>query len=248
MTGFLVSVRNAVEAAAAVAAGVDLVDVKEPRRGSLGPADGATVRQVVATAARAVPVSIALGELTELHLPLAAELCLDVQFAKLGLAGCADLPDWRVRWARVLDTLPPHVGRVAVFYVDWPLAGAPQPAAVFEAAAALGCRAALVDTFDKRAGGLLEHWSLDQIQRWIADAHSLDMQTVVAGSLTPASLTHVLPLAPDYVAVRGAACHAARTGAICRDRLDELVSLVRRFNERLPNDLPAAAANKTDLA
>ena len=38
MTGLLVSVRSASEARVALAAGVDVIDVKEPNRGSLGAA------------------------------------------------------------------------------------------------------------------------------------------------------------------------------------------------------------------
>ncbi len=41
MTRLLVSVRSAAEAEIALSAGADLIDVKEPSRGSLGAADPA---------------------------------------------------------------------------------------------------------------------------------------------------------------------------------------------------------------
>jgi hypothetical protein len=75
MTRLLVSVRNAWEAGEALAGGADLIDVKEPRRGSLGAASPATwldVRQALSRAALkeepqtgSVPLSAALGELLE---------------------------------------------------------------------------------------------------------------------------------------------------------------------------------------
>src|SRR5207244_7336185 len=46
MTGLLVSVRSAAEAETALAGGADVVDVKEPRRGALGPADPSVWKQV----------------------------------------------------------------------------------------------------------------------------------------------------------------------------------------------------------
>ena len=47
MTRLLVSVRDALEARVAMGAGVDLIDVKEPRRGSLGRASNSVVAAVL---------------------------------------------------------------------------------------------------------------------------------------------------------------------------------------------------------
>jgi uncharacterized protein (UPF0264 family) len=66
MTRLLVSVRNAAEAAVALRAGADLIDIKEPAKGSLGAPTNQTVEEVVTTVAGAVPVSVALGELRDL--------------------------------------------------------------------------------------------------------------------------------------------------------------------------------------
>jgi uncharacterized protein (UPF0264 family) len=63
MTRLLVSVRDAAEARAVLDAGAHLIDVKEPRRGSLGAADGRQVADVLNTVAGRVPVSAAMGEL-----------------------------------------------------------------------------------------------------------------------------------------------------------------------------------------
>ncbi len=56
MTGLLVSVRDAEEAADAVAAGADLIDVKEPRGGSLGATSPAVMAEVVRSVAGRRPV------------------------------------------------------------------------------------------------------------------------------------------------------------------------------------------------
>jgi uncharacterized protein (UPF0264 family) len=63
--GLLVSVRNELEALEALAGGADVIDVKEPTRGSLGAADASTIAEVVyAVNGRAI-VTAALGELIE---------------------------------------------------------------------------------------------------------------------------------------------------------------------------------------
>ena len=47
MTRLLVSVRSVEEAEAALAGGADLIDVKEPTRGSLGRADDAVIAAIL---------------------------------------------------------------------------------------------------------------------------------------------------------------------------------------------------------
>ena len=46
LPGLLVSVRNVTEALTALEAGADVIDVKEPTRGSLGAADSATLAAI----------------------------------------------------------------------------------------------------------------------------------------------------------------------------------------------------------
>ncbi len=69
MPQLLVSVRNAAEAIAAVEGGADIIDVKEPNRGSLGCAAPAVIREIGAVVRGSLfsqrPLSVALGELTE---------------------------------------------------------------------------------------------------------------------------------------------------------------------------------------
>jgi uncharacterized protein (UPF0264 family) len=232
MTGLLVSVRDAAEARLAVEAGVDLVDIKEPRRGALGRADDSTIRQIVAAVGGqagtlCVPISVALGELVELA-PAAALPDWDgIRFAKIGLAGCGPAADWPARWGATFARMPVDVGRVAVVYADWQAARAPQPDEILRVARRLNCSAALVDTFDKRGGGLVDLWTLEQIESFIARARELGLLAVVAGGLNGANIPAIASLAPDYVAVRGAACAGERSGSLSRLRVEELVELVR---------------------
>src|SRR2546421_8597639 len=96
--GLLVSVRSAVEAVAALHGGAALIDVKEPRRGSLGRAEDATIAAVVACIAGRVPVSAALGELVEPEsVPYAGS---GLAFMKWGLAGVVAAGNWQLRLRR----------------------------------------------------------------------------------------------------------------------------------------------------
>ncbi|MBS0207550.1 MAG: (5-formylfuran-3-yl)methyl phosphate synthase [Planctomycetes bacterium] len=227
MTQLLVSVRDAVEAERALRGGAALIDVKEPAHGSLGAASIDTVRQVAAAVAGRVPLSVALGELRDVagDAPLPAWPA-GVGFAKLGLAGLAERSDWQLGWGRTLVTWPALVTPVAVAYADWQQAGAPSPQAILDVGAALGCGALLLDTFDKSRGRLLDYLSLDALLPIVRAARHRELLVVLAGSLRLEDVDLLLPLAPDYLAVRGAVCHGDRN-----DTLDE--QLVAQWCERL---------------
>jgi uncharacterized protein (UPF0264 family) len=142
MTRLLVSVRDAAEAVDAVAAGADLIDIKEPRAGSLGAAAPETIAEIIRVVAGRRPLSVALGELAtgfvDSHL-----VALEIQFAKLGLAGCATRATLAADWQRALSQLLTGTAPVAVVYADWQRAEAPPPETVINSGfrAVAACRA-----------------------------------------------------------------------------------------------------------
>ena len=201
MTKLLVSVRDAAEARAALDAGADLIDVKEPRRGPLGSADPTTIAAVLDAVAGRVPVSAALGELLDWHDTAAHDTLSGLAFAKFGLSSCAKQSSWEAAWRRAIGRLPRGVRGVAVVYADWQRAAAPTPQAVLANAEAVGCSAVLVDTFDKAGGSLLRHWSLAEVERFVSAAHTRGLLAVVAGGLDSMSVGQVATVQCDYVGV-----------------------------------------------
>ncbi|HUY90609.1 MAG TPA: (5-formylfuran-3-yl)methyl phosphate synthase [Pirellulales bacterium] len=239
MTRLLVSVRSVDESREALAAGVDLIDFKEPRRGSLGPVDASLAAEMVQAIAGRAPVSMACGELAHSSpsgrgwaRAASPQFCLQppagVSYAKLGLAGCATRADWPRCWADWIAGLPPGAAPVAVAYADWNAAAAPPPDEVLRHAAALGCRAVLVDTFDKTGGDLLRYFSAADLSRFAGDVRERSMLSVFAGSLSWRSLPEVLDAAPDYVAVRGAVCSGSRDAALDAGLVRQWVERIRR--------------------
>ncbi len=226
MTKLLVSVRDAQETRVALDCGADLIDLKEPARGPLGAVEPSVAEDCLRTVAGRVDASLALGELLDFDTsgqppPRGAS------FAKLGLAGCSMCPDWPSRFARVHADFLVGIGAVAVVYADWRKAHAPSPAEVLDHAPRLACRAVLVDTFEKSAGGLLDLWALDELAAFVSSVRRTGMLVVLAGSLDEQAIRRLLPLEPDYVAVRGAACKGGRNGQLDAGRVRRLAALVR---------------------
>lgn len=233
-TKLLVSVRNLEEALLAAAAGVDIVDLKEPSAGALGGADVETWQAVAAALGGQTMLSAACGELRELAVApgtrattLARQLPRVMRYAKLGLAGCADHPEWRTTWLSVQRELSDGTDLVAVAYADHARAESPAPAAV--AAWAIEARAPvmLVDTYAKAGGSLLDWLSVAELKALLKKLREAGIQSVLAGSLSEQHLPTVFALAPDYIGVRGAVCDGARTNALDPAKLARMVELFR---------------------
>jgi uncharacterized protein (UPF0264 family) len=232
----LVSVRNATEAGLAAACGADIIDVKEPSRGSLGAAEPSVVEEIVGQWGHR-----ALGEMIgwSVDAPLATRwrrlasqwAGKGLTFLKVGLSASA-AGDWRAGWARAVSWQPPEIARVAVVYADWHRARSPAPAAVLSEACELGCRAVLIDTHAKDRGTVLDIWTVDELDRWIARIHRCGAVAVVAGSLSGDQFPLVARLRPDVVAVRGAACRGGRTGQLCGKRLRALIDRLEQACRR----------------
>lgn len=241
----LVSVRSADEAEAALAGGADLIDIKEPDRGPLGPADASVIAAVMHTVAGRRPISAACGELISgigaFRFPLTtnpsalkesgndASAMLDrwPAFLKWGLAGCHPEHDWRGRLQQLDATTQKQGSQMVIAaYADWEPAQAPPLTDVIEFA----CRkhsVLLIDTWDKTAGrSLLAYLSRQQLAAICRRCHAEGIRLALAGSLNHADIQELLPLQPDWFAVRGAACRDGRHGRVCAERVGCLARLI----------------------
>jgi uncharacterized protein (UPF0264 family) len=234
VTKLLVSVRNIAEAEAALAGGADVIDVKEPRRGALGPADPEVWEQIRTLIGRRAVVSAALGELLSDPVEALARRTAGLRFAKIGLAGCQAERGWVARWLAMTRALPPRVAAVPVAYADWAAADAPAPSVALTLASHLPARLLLVDTFDKASGTLLAAICRESLLELVDYARQLHVRIALAGSLDAAAIEELLPLAPAYIGVRGAACRGGRSGTIEIARVKSLARLVQGRREMAP--------------
>jgi uncharacterized protein (UPF0264 family) len=224
MAELLVSVRSVAEAAAALAGGAALIDVKEPRHGSLGRAADSTIRAIRSRVGDRRPVSAALGELVDRPAPLPD---VELTYAKWGLSRCLDLSDWPVRLLRTAQ----QQGRrqaVAVSYVDWRLARAPRPGDLCDFACRHGWGVLLLDTWKKNGPTLLDWLCVAEIDRFCRRCRQAGVRVALAGSLGPVEIQRLQEVQPDWFAVRGAVCRKnCRTNAVDAGRVRSLVQLLQ---------------------
>src|SRR5262245_25443491 len=214
-SGLLISVRSADEVAAALAGGADLIDVKEPAKGPLAPAEAEVVAAVIQAVKRKVPVSAALGEwspnaLTEAHWHL--ELKLD--YVKWGLANYSPSPGWGEDLLDTRRQLPVGMEMVAVAYADWERAKSIPPAELVKFAKRFRFKAFLLDTWGKDGKTLLDFMKPADVIELVESLKRVYITVAVGGSLRPEHAKQLKAAAPDYFAVRSSACAAGKRDGV----------------------------------
>ncbi len=230
----LVSVRSLDEAVEAIDGGCDILDVKEPGRGSLGMADPRVIVEVAEFAGSLGRASsAALGELREWPRPeLAGAAWPRLDFAKLGLAGMAADRGWQRKWCDLRDELNVTSQWIAVAYADAEACEAPSVEAVVEAAVATRCAGMLIDTWNKSRGDLLEQMDVTRLQWVRRRTREAGLLLGLAGRVTVDGLPRVVALKPDVVAIRSAAClEGQREQAVDSGRVALFAERLRKARE-----------------
>jgi hypothetical protein len=220
----LVSVRDAEEAAAAVAGGADIIDVKNPDEGPLGAQPPRVIKAIVRAVPPEIPVSATIGDCalpgTGALAALGAALC-GVKFVKVGLGAAPTEATVR----RLLEALRAAIessgadtGLVACAYADAERVGSIDPVVLPDLAApfAHGC---LIDTALKNGRSLFECLAEPAIARVIQRCRDRGLFVALAGSLRRAELVRARHLGADIVGVRAAACTGGRLGRISREQV-----------------------------
>ena len=230
----LVSARSAIEAEWVIESGAKWLDLKEPEHGSLGRPKLETILELTRMEiASDVHISVAGGELAEWPFELDESLAaiLPLRFhLKLALANCNG-KKWQETAERISRSLKHPSQLILVHYADTTEACSPDWTDVIEAARSLECRYVLIDTHNKRTGGLLDHRSIDQLQESIQLAHDVGLSVALAGSLKLNQLELLTHLGAEWLGVRGALCQTnERTSSLCRDKLTKALSLFSTYS------------------
>lgn len=222
----LISVRDAEEARIASAAGADIIDVKEPRKGSLGRASAGILQEIAKSIPQNQPLSIALGEWYEPA--MTTPLPISTRWAKVGWAHGvqAAAVDWL---HRVRDAKPAQL--IGVVYADHVRVQAPPFETILSwmRLTPQPSSGILIDTAMKDGRGLLHWCTLQQLRQYQKQCHRQGLFLALAGSLDHRSIVAIKRyMKPDIIAVRGAACVGQRRQArIQKDRVQSLVKCLR---------------------
>ncbi len=242
----LISVTNVAEARAALAGGADIIDVKNPREGSLGASTPDIIRQIRQCISPSCELSATLGDVPNLPgtIALAAlgAATLGLDYIKIGLFGVRT-PDEAVQLLRAVNQAVkdqrPTAKVIAAGYADAYKIGAILPRDLPAAAAAADVDGCMLDTARKGEGRLLTLLDLNELRDFVGSCRDTGLLCALAGSLGEADLPLVQSLGVDIAGYRTAACQGNRiTGTIDSTKVYHLKTLLTPIVSASPASSP----------
>lgn len=217
----LVSVVNKREALEAIKGGAHIVDVKNPKEGSLGANFPRVIRQVKEIAPDNVEVSATIGDLP--NLPGTASLAAlgaavsGAAYVKVGLFGVKTSVEATILMREVCRAVKDYNNAskvVAAGYADFSKVGCLNPLKLPKVAYKAQVDVVMIDVKIKSSESKLFHFLGDkELKKFVDEAHNSNLIAALAGSLDRQDVPRLYDLGADVIGVRRAVCSR-------RDRLN----------------------------
>lgn len=214
MTKMLASVTSIAEAQLALDLGADIIDLKNPSEGALGALPLPTIRDIVGFVDHRHIISATIGDVPEVPAEIIEKInataATGVGIVKIGIATSrSPLTSWQG-----LACEPGSMRLVAVLFaedrfdLEW-----------IDGLADLGFYGVMLDTADKRSGGLRSYCDDKFLGQFIRRARARNLVSGLAGSLALNDIAPLLAFEPDYLGFRGALCRdSTRTKQLSAER------------------------------
>jgi (5-formylfuran-3-yl)methyl phosphate synthase len=212
----LVSPINLKEAGIIASSGIDILDIKNVKEGSLGANFPWVINDIVRKfKSKKIKISIALGDLPNKPgtsaLAAYAAASLKADYIKAGLYGVKNASEATILMkaiAKAIRSVNKNINIVAAGYADWRAFKGLNPWDLIKAAKASGSDIVMLDTAIKNGKTLFEVMSLSEIKKFIRLAREQKLKTALAGSLKKRQIDLIKTLSPDIIGIRGAVCFA----------------------------------------
>lgn len=232
---------SSTEALEAAKGGAHIVDVKNPKEGSLGANFPRVIGEVARIMPRCVEVSATIGDLP--NLPGTASLAAlgaavsGARYIKAGLYGVRK-PSEAVSLTReickAVKDYDPALKVIAACYADFRKLGSLSPVELPEVAHRVGADGVMVDVKMKSREKLFNFLGDADLRRLVERSHTYDLTVALAGSLEQDDVSRVYGLGADIVGVRRAVCSRGDRlkGSVQRKAVKEFIEVIRRIEER----------------
>lgn len=216
MTKWLASVKSLDEARQLTGAWPDIIDMKDPANGALGALPVAEIKAIVDYVGKRTLTSATIGDINcdaeEIIKRLQKTESTGVDYLKVGLFNQPQLASCLHELSQSLTTVSTPV--IAVLFAD-EINDAPLLTTIKQA----GFAGVMLDTASKNGLGLLDHWTLSALHRFVETARNAEMLCGLAGALRIEDIDKLAPLGADYLGFRSALCDRhQRTSKLDPDR------------------------------
>lgn len=234
----LISPINTEEAREAIEGGADIIDVKNPKEGSLGANFPWVIKSVRDMTPKDMLVSATLGDVPykpgTVSLAALGASVSGADYIKVGLYGTKNYDEALEVMKNVVKTVNDYNEDaivVASGYADAYRVGAVDPMEIPIVAADAGADLAMVDTAVKDGTTLFDFMNEEKIVEFNDKIHDYGLKSALAGSVKKDQLKKLYELGCDVVGIRGAACTGGdrNSGKIQRSAVMELKKMMDNF-------------------
>lgn len=225
----LVSPINIEEAKIALKGGADIIDVKNPKEGSLG----ANFPWIIAAIKEAInsekPVSATIGDFN--YKPGTASLAAlgaavaGAEYIKVGLYDIQtskQAKDMLENIVKAVKNYDDSKKVVAAGYSDFNRINSISPFELPEIARQTGIDVVMIDTGIKDGRSTFEFMSNQDLIKFVSKAHDFGLQTAIAGTIKFENIDALRMINPDIIGVRGVVCGGDRNSSIRQDLVENL--------------------------
>ena len=229
----LVSPINTEEAKAAANGGADIIDVKNPKEGSLGANFPWVIRSVKEAVNSIRPISATIGDMN--YKPGTASLAAlgaavaGAEYVKVGLYDiqtreqALDMAEHVVKSVKDYD---PTRKVVISGYSDYKRINSIPVSELPSVCAECGADVVMMDTGIKDGRSTFEFMTNDELSSFVSSAKDLGLQTAIAGTIKFEDMDALNQIGPDIIGIRGCVCGGDRTSSIQQSLVEELKSIM----------------------
>ncbi len=231
----LVSAINLNEAKEAIQGGADILDVKNPKEGSLGANFPWVIRQISDYVKDEYVVSSTIGDVPYKPgtVSLAALGCAysGSNYVKVGLHGPTNYDEALDVMNAVVKTINEYDDQITVVscgYADAYRTNSVKPADIPRVAVDSGSDVAMLDTYIKDGKKLTDHLTTSQLEEFVSSSHKKNLKVALAGSVNQEDVKMLKDIGCDIMGVRGCVCTN-------NDRLNGTIdsNLVRKLKDKI---------------
>ncbi len=233
----LVSPKDVEEAKAVISGNADIVDVKNPKEGSLGANFPWVIRSISELVEKergnGMKMSAAIGDFD--YKPGTASLAAlgtafaGAEYIKVGLLKIKtkeEAVDLLTGVVKAVKDFVPTKKIVSAFYSDYKRINSISPFEISAIGEAVDIDVAMVDTGIKDGKTTLEFMTEEELKTFVSESKALGLEIALAGSLKFDDIPAIKRIKPDIIGVRGMVCGGNRENQVKGDLVRDLRGMV----------------------
>ena len=230
----LVSPINVEEAIICKLGGADIIDVKNPKEGSLG-ANFPWMIKAVKNAAGTIDVSATIGDFN--YKPGTASLAAlgaavaGADYIKVGLYDIQTREQAMEMLTKIVRSVKDYDKNkkvVASGYSDYKRINSISPFELPAVGEAAGVDVVMMDTGIKDGRSTFEFLNNEELKEFVTSARDHGLQTALAGTIKFEDIPSLKIISPDIIGVRGCVCGGDRNSSIRKELVEKLRNEISR--------------------